>query len=342
MFGKKDKHYHLNNNSSTHKSQKNNNNINYYYSNTKNRYIYYKHNINNNSSIKNDNDKYEISKEHKDISANLSFITITDTYNLNSQKKKEKRNNIKLIDSTIKRNIMRNQKDIDDYQNKNLGKNKLSHIKYNSCINAKITNINLYDEKSFGIKKEINTSHKTKHHMEKENNVNNNNNDNNNIQNYYTNIIFNKQKKNEKCDENVSNNNNNKVVNNNIIIKINLVSRKLDNINRNRLFQRHPDDMQRGDIVLVQFGMNIFPELSDDDTGKHFAMIWARQGLNFIVIPLTKHFYNSRLVVDLGIIPNMPNGINTYAKIDFVFLSISRISSVLPNGYRASIFSSFV
>ena len=103
-------------------------------------------------------------------------------------------------------------------------------------------------------------------------------------------------------------------------------SKYYNKIENNKLFQRHPDDMQRGDIVLVQFGMNIFPELSDDDTGKHFAMIWARQGLNFIVIPLTKHFYNSRLVVDLGIIPNMPNGINTYAKIDAIrSVSMNRI-----------------
>ena len=259
----KDKHNHLNNNSSTHKSQKNNKNINYYYSNTKNRYIYYKHNINNNSSIKNDNDKYEISKEHKDISANLSFITITDTYNLNSQKKKEKRNNIKLIDSTIKKNIMKNNKDIDDYQNKNIGKNKLSHIKYNSCINAKITNINLYDEKSFGIKKDINTSHKTKHNYEKENNINNNN-DNNNIRNYYTNIIFNKQKKNEKCDENVSNNN--KVANNNIIIKINLVSRKLESINRNRLFQRHVKKSNEG--IIKKIKINNYNIIKRKETSK--------------------------------------------------------------------------
>ena len=256
----KDNHRRLNNNSSKHKNEKNDNNINYYYSNTKNRYIYYKHNINNNSSVKNENDKYEISKEHKDISANLSFITITDTYNLNSQKKKEKRNNIKLIDSAIKKNIMNNPKDIDNYQNKNnnIGKNRLSHIKYNSCINAKITNINLYDEKSFGVKKETNTSHKTKHPQEKEKNGNKK-------QNYYTNIIFNKQKKNEKCDENIGNNkaaNNN----NNIIIKINLVSRKLDSINRNRLFQRHVKKSNEG--IIKKIKLNNYNIIKRKETSK--------------------------------------------------------------------------
>jgi len=255
----KDKHQHLNNNSSTHKNKKNENNINY--SNTKNRYIYYKHNLNNNFSVKKKNDKYEISKEHKDISANLSFITITDTYNLNSQKKKDKRNNIKLIDSAIKKNIMNNQKDIDNYQNKNnnMGKNRLSHIKYNSCINAKITNINLYDEKSLGVKKETNTSHKAKHPSEKENG-------NNNIQNYYTNIIFNKQKKNEKYEDYIENNkgvsNNNK----NIIIKINLMSRKLDSINRNRLFQRHVKKSNEG--IIKKIKLNNYNIIKRKETSK--------------------------------------------------------------------------
>ncbi len=77
--------------------------------------------------------------------------------------------------------------------------------------------------------------------------------------------------------------------------------------------------MERGDIVLVQLGMNISPELSDDGTGKHFCMIWKQQGLNFIIIPLTKHPQNkNKLSVDLGIIPNMPGGIHTYAKIDAI------------------------
>lgn len=99
---------------------------------------------------------------------------------------------------------------------------------------------------------------------------------------------------------------------------------KLEN---NLLFQRCPNNMERGDIVLVQLGMNIFPELSDDDTGKHFCMIWAQQGQNFIVIPLTKHSQNvNRLSADLGIIPNMPNGVNTYAKLDAIrSVSIRRL-----------------
>ena len=265
--------HHLNNNSSTHKSQNKDHNINYFYSNTKNRYIYYKHNLNNNSSaVKKISDKYDRSKEHKDISANLSFITITDTYNLNTQKKKSKRNNIKLIDSTIKKNIMNNQKekekDLDNYQNKkNQGKNnRLSHIKYNSCLNAKITNINLYDDKSIANKKEINTSHKAKHPQEKE--KENNFNNNNNINNYYTNIILNKQKKNNEKNEDNINSNNNGINNNNnnIIIKINLVSRKLDSINRNRLFQRHVKKNNEG--IIKKIKINNYNIIKRKETSK--------------------------------------------------------------------------
>ena len=45
--------------------------------------------------------------------------------------------------------------------------------------------------------------------------------------------------------------------------------------------------MKQGDIVIVDFGINIIQNL-DDDTNGHFALIWGQQGHNFIVIPLTK------------------------------------------------------
>ena len=231
--GKNEKFIHNinNSNSTSHKENKNiNKNLNCYYFNIKpknktdkKRYIYYNNNNidiyknHNNSTIKKD-----ISKEQKDNIDNLSFITITDSYNLNSKKNKilknennNKRNNIKIIDNSMKNNNNNNnsQKNIDCYQSKKYSKNRLSYIKYNSCINPKMTKINLYDEKSFGIKKEINTSHKIKHEKE----INNNNMN----KNYNTNIIFNKQN------------------NSNIIIKINLVDKKLENMNRNHLFQKN-------------------------------------------------------------------------------------------------------
>ena len=234
-----------NNNNTNHKDNKNDkNNFNCYYSNiklknkdSKNRYlINNKSNIdiyknNNNSTIKKDND---ISKEQKDILGNLSFITITESY-LNSQKKNilNNENNIKIIDNSLKNNnkINDSQKDIDSYQcKKSKAKNRLSHIKYNSCINTKITNFNLYDEKSFGIKKEVNISHKTKHAKD----INHNNNKN---KNYNTNIILNKQN------------------NNNIIIKINL-NKKLDNINRNHLIHKNIKKSNDGIGVIKKIKIN--------------------------------------------------------------------------------------
>lgn len=100
---------------------------------------------------------------------------------------------------------------------------------------------------------------------------------------------------------------------------------KIDN---NRLFQNYPNNIGRGDIVLVQLGMNISPELSDDNTGKHFCLVWLQQGTNFIVIPLTKHPQpvSNRLAVPLGVIPGMPNGVATYAKLDAIrSVSIRRL-----------------
>ena len=232
----------INNNSTNNKDNKYiKNNINYYYSNVKlnNKDIKKRYNYCNNSNIdinKNYNNstikkEYNISKEHKDISANLSFITITDSYNLNSQKKNNynndnKSNNIKIIDNNVKNK--NSQKYIDSYQSKNNNgaKTRLSHIKYNSCINAKVSNINLCDEKSSGLKKEINSSHKTKN-IQDVNNVH---------KNYYTNIIFNKQ--------------------NNIIIKINLVNKKLDNINKNYLIQKNMKKSNEGIGIIKKIKIN--------------------------------------------------------------------------------------
>ena len=241
-----------NNNSTSHKENKNiKNNINCYYSNVKitnkdikNRYLYYnnnnldiyKNNNNNNSTIKKE---YDMSKEYKDILGNISFIAITDSYNINSQKKtsinNDNNDNIKIIDNNIRNNKENKDnipKNIDSYQNKNnIQKNRLSHIKYNSCINHKINNINLYDEKSFGVKKELNISHKAKH-------VKDNNNNNLHHKNYNTNIILNKQ--------------NNK----NIIIKINLVNKKNDNINRNHLIQKNVKKINDGIGIIKKIKIN--------------------------------------------------------------------------------------
>ena len=38
-----------------------------------------------------------------------------------------------------------------------------------------------------------------------------------------------------------------------------------------------PTNMQRGDIVLCDLGINIPPEFSDKETGRHFVVFWAQQ-----------------------------------------------------------------
>jgi uncharacterized protein YifN (PemK superfamily) len=93
---------------------------------------------------------------------------------------------------------------------------------------------------------------------------------------------------------------------------------------------KYPDDMKRGDIVLLDSGINISPEFSDYDTKKHFVMIWCQQGQNFIVIPLTKTPQNkNKLGVNLGIINGLPENTDTYAKIDAIkSISIRRINRI--------------
>ena len=250
--GKSDIIYHNNNNIIHHSNRKDNKIIkkNLNYSNViqkkgnknKNIYYNYKNNNNNNSSIKKE---YDISKEHKEISANLSFITITDSY-MNSQKKynfinENKNNNIKIIDNNMKINNI-NQKDIDSYKYKNHGTNiKLSNIKYNSCINNKISKFNLCEDKSLSkkliLKKEDNTSYKEKHSKDKNYN-------HNTSKNYKTNIILSKQNK-ISIDKN-----------NNIIIKINLMNTKYSNINRNHIIRKNSKKSKEGIGIIKKIKIN--------------------------------------------------------------------------------------
>ena len=47
-----------------------------------------------------------------------------------------------------------------------------------------------------------------------------------------------------------------------------------------------PDDLKRGDIVWVDFGINVGTELSDYATKGHYAIVWAVDLGNVIVVPL--------------------------------------------------------
>ena len=94
--------------------------------------------------------------------------------------------------------------------------------------------------------------------------------------------------------------------------------------------------MQRGDIVWVEFGMNIGDELSDQYKDGHYAMIWAQQGFVFTVFPLAsledKKFNDC--AVYIGKVQHLPGDEDSYLKVDMIrSVSIRRIRKL--NNVRA-------
>ena len=83
-----------------------------------------------------------------------------------------------------------------------------------------------------------------------------------------------------------------------------------------------PDDLKKGDIVWVEFGINVGTELSDRNKKGHYAVVWAIDLGNIIVIPLSsKPITNSKLCLDLGIIDelNLENEkAHSYLKVDAI------------------------
>lgn len=83
-----------------------------------------------------------------------------------------------------------------------------------------------------------------------------------------------------------------------------------------------PDDLKKGDIVWVEFGINVGTELSDHNKKGHYAVVWAIDLGNIVVIPLSsKPMSGSKLVLDLGIIDelNLENKLaHSYLKVDAI------------------------
>lgn len=83
-----------------------------------------------------------------------------------------------------------------------------------------------------------------------------------------------------------------------------------------------PDDLQRGDIVWAEFGINVGTELSDYSTKGHYAIVWAVDLGNVIVIPLSSHpTPGSSLTFDLGVIDGLvQEGVEdrSYLKLDAI------------------------
>lgn len=109
------------------------------------------------------------------------------------------------------------------------------------------------------------------------------------------------------------------------------LSQHYNNYFTKKKLHKLPNNIGRGDIVLANLGMNIHPELSDVGTDQHFVLIWGQQGLNFIVIPLTKkpQPVDNKFAVNLGIISGLPVKVDTYAKIDAIrSISLRRINRI--------------
>lgn len=95
-----------------------------------------------------------------------------------------------------------------------------------------------------------------------------------------------------------------------------------------------PDDIKRGDVVWVEFGVNVGNELSDVFTKGHYAVVWAVDLGNVVVIPLTsRNSYNSMLCLNLGIIEglNEDETNQSYLKLDAIRSISKRRIGRMPN-----------
>ena len=104
-----------------------------------------------------------------------------------------------------------------------------------------------------------------------------------------------------------------------------------------------PDDLKRGDIVWVEFGINVGTELSDYSTKGHYAIVWAVDLGNLIVIPLSSRpAPGSMLTFDLGVIEGLVQaGVDyrSYLKLDAIRSISKRRIGRMPgkNGGKVSI-----
>jgi uncharacterized protein YifN (PemK superfamily) len=96
-----------------------------------------------------------------------------------------------------------------------------------------------------------------------------------------------------------------------------------------------PDDLKRGDIIWVEFGINVGTELSDHQTKGHYAIVWAVDLGNVIVIPLSSRpAPGSCLTYDVGVIEGLvEEGVNykSYLKLDAIRSVSKRRIGRMPN-----------
>ena len=87
-------------------------------------------------------------------------------------------------------------------------------------------------------------------------------------------------------------------------------------------YMPQPDDLKKGDVVWVEFGINVGTELSDRNKKGHYAVVWAIDLGNVIVIPMSSRpINNSKLCLDLGIIEQLNEenqSAHSYLKVDAI------------------------
>lgn len=100
-----------------------------------------------------------------------------------------------------------------------------------------------------------------------------------------------------------------------------------------------PDDLKRGDIIWVEFGINVGNELSDVFTRGHYALVWKISLGNIVVIPITsRNPYNSPVCLNLGVIQGLgETPINSYLKLDAIRSISKRRIARIPNTINGKI-----
>ncbi len=87
-------------------------------------------------------------------------------------------------------------------------------------------------------------------------------------------------------------------------------------------YNTQPDNLKRGDIVWVEFGINVGTELSDYNTKGHYALVWALDLGNVVVIPLSsRDAIGSNLTFDIGVIEELNENNSkqhSYLKLDAI------------------------
>ena len=93
-----------------------------------------------------------------------------------------------------------------------------------------------------------------------------------------------------------------------------------------------PKNMERVDMIRVNFGLNIGDEFSDNGVSSHFAIYWAQNGYQIVVIPISsqeRQPEKNSYAVNIGHIPGLPKDSDSYAKIDMLrSINIRRISKI--------------